>query len=119
MTIKPSFPATTPTKKPIIWSISGADGSGGAVIAADIQTGHSLKVEVCHLITANTVQNSKRVSSINPIEVKILAEQAQALRIDKPPAVIKIGLIVNGEQINWLVALLLSLKAQLPDLLVV
>ena len=119
MTINSSFLASKLTKKPIIWSISGADCSGGAGIAADIKTGHSLKVEVCHLITANTVQNSKRVSSINPIEVKILAEQAQALRIDKPPAVIKIGLIVNGEQINWLVALLLSLKAQLPDLLVV
>jgi hydroxymethylpyrimidine kinase/phosphomethylpyrimidine kinase/thiamine-phosphate diphosphorylase len=119
MTINSSFLASKLTKKPIIWSISGADCSGGAGIAADIKTGHSLKVEVCHLITANTVQNAKRVSSINPIEVKILAEQAQALRIDKPPAVIKIGLIANGEQINWLVALLLSLKAQLPDLLVV
>ncbi|MBA6417258.1 thiamine phosphate synthase [Colwellia sp. 6M3] len=119
MTINSSFLASKLTKKPIIWSISGADCSGGAGIAADIKTGHSLKVEVCHLITANTVQNSKRVSSINPIDVKILAEQAQALRIDKPPAVIKIGLIANGKQINWLVALLLSLKAQLPDLLVV
>ena len=29
-------------KKPIIWTISGSDCSGGAGIAADIKTGHGL-----------------------------------------------------------------------------
>ena len=107
------------TAKPILWTISGADCSGGAGIAADIKTGHSLGVEVCHLITANTVQNSHKLLSINPTDVKILAQQAQALRFDKPPRVIKIGLIANSVQINWLVALLSELKQQITDLLVV
>jgi len=38
-------------KKPIIWTISGSDCSGGAGIAADIN-GSWFGVEVCHLITA-------------------------------------------------------------------
>ena len=107
------------SKKPIMWSISGADCSGGAGIAADIKTGHNLGVEVCHLITANTVQNSSVFYSVNPTAVDILAQQAQALRFDKPPAVIKIGLIANVDQINWLTLLLTQLKSQLPNLLVV
>lgn len=107
------------TAKPILWTISGADCSGGAGIAADIKTGHSLGVEVCHLITANTVQNSHKLLSINPTDVKVLAQQAQALRFDKPPCVIKIGLIANSVQISWLVNLLLELKQQIKGLIVV
>ena len=107
------------SKKPIMWSISGADCSGGAGIAADIKTGHNLGVEVCHLITANTVQNSSVFYSVNPTAVDILAQQAQALRFDKPPAVIKIGLIADDEQIHWLILLLSQLKSELPNLLVV
>jgi hydroxymethylpyrimidine kinase/phosphomethylpyrimidine kinase/thiamine-phosphate diphosphorylase len=119
MTFTTSLPTRKFKQKPIIWTISGADCSGGAGIAADIKTGHNLNVEVCHLITANTVQNSAELSAVNVIEVKVLAQQAQALRFDKAPAVIKIGLMVNSAQINWLVATLLILKQQLPDLLVV
>ncbi|MGB2740537.1 MAG: thiamine phosphate synthase [Cognaticolwellia sp.] len=119
MTFNASSPVMSSKHKPIIWTISGADCSGGAGIAADIKTGHNLHVEVCHLITANTVQNSTELSAIHPVEVAILAEQAQALRFDKPPSVIKIGLIANSVQLIWLVALLSALKQQLPNLHVV
>ena len=117
--IKSETKITAKNPKPILWTISGADCSGGAGIAADIKTGHRLDVEVCHLITANTVQNSTKLLSINPTEIAILAEQAQALRFDKPPRAIKIGLIANSAQINWLVSLLSELKQQITDLIVV
>jgi len=96
--------------KTIVWTISGADCSGGAGIAADIKTGHSLGVEVCHLITANTVQNSKQLESINPVSIDILAQQAKLLMADKPPRVIKIGLLANVEQVDWLTNLLTLMK---------
>jgi len=105
--------------KPILWTLSGADCSGGAGIAADIKTGHNLKVEVCHLISANTVQNARKLFAINAVDVSVLAAQAQALRVDKPPTAIKIGLIANSEQITWLVPWLSALKQQLPDLIIV
>lgn len=89
-------------KKPIIWTISGSDCSGGAGIAADIKTGHALDVEVCHLITANTVQNSHQLVSVNPVDVSILEEQWCVLEQDKFPQAIKIGLIANEAQVNWL-----------------
>ena len=98
------------TKKPIIWTISGSDCSGGAGIAADIKTGHGLGVEVCHLITANTVQNSSKLISVNPVPIDILQQQFDALIADKPPAVIKIGLVANVEQVQWLAKLLEQVK---------
>ncbi len=105
--------------KPIVWTISGADCSGGAGIAADIRTGHVLGVEVCHLLTANTVQNSTKVASINAIDVDILAQQAQVLMIDKSPDVIKIGLVVNAQQLAFIVQLIAQLRQQLVNLKVV
>jgi hydroxymethylpyrimidine kinase/phosphomethylpyrimidine kinase/thiamine-phosphate diphosphorylase len=97
-------------QKPIIWTISGSDCSGGAGIAADIKTGHALGVEVCHLITANTVQNSKQLISVNPIPVELLQQQVEALIDDKPPLIIKIGLLVTVEQVHWLTETLVRLK---------
>ncbi len=105
--------------KPIVWTISGSDCSGGAGIAADIKTGHSLGVEVCHLITANTVQNSQQLISVNPISVGILQQQFDALITDKPPRVIKIGLLANSEQVAWLVNVLTTLKSESPHVKVI
>jgi len=104
-------------KKPIIWTISGSDCSGGAGIAADIKTGHGLGVEVCHLITANTVQNSQQLLSVNAIAVEILQQQAALLIDDKPPSVIKIGLVANVEQVQWLAELLAQYKEHMPNML--
>ena len=106
-------------KKPIMWSISGSDCSGGAGIAADIKTGHSLGVEVCTLITANTVQNSKQLISVNPVAVDILQQQVTTLIEDKPPAVIKIGLLADNIQALWLASTLQQLKTKLPQLITV
>jgi len=106
-------------KQPIVWSISGADCSGGAGIAADIKTAHGLNVEICHLITANTAQNSRELISINPVPVELLQQQVDALRFDKPPVAIKVGLIATTAQINWLVATINRLKAQDPKLIII
>jgi len=100
----------TTKRKPIIWTISGSDCSGGAGIAADIKTAHCLGIEVCHLITANTVQNSTKLVSINAVSVEILQQQADILLVDKPPTVIKIGLLANSAQVLWLTQLLPQLK---------
>jgi len=107
------------TKKPIVWTISGADCSGGAGIAADIRTAQALSVEVCHLITANTVQNSQKLYSVNATEIEILQQQVDALINDKPPSIIKIGLIVNQKQLNWLSQTLPNIKQALPDVKVI
>ncbi|WP_019029264.1 thiamine phosphate synthase [Colwellia piezophila] len=106
-------------RKPIIWTISGSDCSGGAGIAADIKTGHGLGVEVCHLITANTVQNSSKLISVNPVPIDILQQQFEVLIADKPPSVIKIGLVANVEQVVWLRQIVIQAKQADSNLVVV
>jgi hydroxymethylpyrimidine kinase/phosphomethylpyrimidine kinase/thiamine-phosphate diphosphorylase len=106
-------------RKPIVWTISGSDCSGGAGIAADIKTGHALGVDVCHLITANTVQNSEKLLSVNPIDTDILQQQVNVLIDDKPPSVIKIGLLANIEQVTWLISVLADVKSKYPSLMIV
>lgn len=96
--------------KPIIWTISGADCSGGAGIAADIKTGHSLNTEVCHLITVNTVQNSEVLVSVNPVASELLLEQVECLLTDKVPSAIKIGLIANKEQVAAIVTIIENVR---------
>ena len=107
------------SKKPIVWTISGSDCSGGAGIAADIKTGHALGVEICHLITANTVQNSEKLLSVNPVDTQILQQQLNVLIDDKPPNVIKIGLLANIAQVNWLISALTDVKSKYPSMKVV
>ena len=107
------------TKKPIIWTISGADCSGGAGIAADIKTAHGLGVEICHLITANTVQNSTELIAVNPVTIELLQQQVDALYFDKAPSVIKIGLVANTEQVIWLITTIQTLKVRNPRLIIV
>lgn len=97
------------TKRPILWTIAGSDCSGGAGIQADIKTGHALGLEVCTLITANTVQNSQTLVSVNPVAVELLQQQFDTLLADKPPAAIKIGMLANNAQLAWLIETLETL----------
>ena len=105
--------------KPIIWTISGSDCSGGAGIAADIKTGHVLGAEVCHLSTANTVQNSRQLLAINPTSIDILQQQVDCLIVDKPPQIIKVGLLANSEQVTWLIKAIQQIKFVFPDVQIV
>lgn len=102
------------TGRPTIWTIAGSDCSGGAGIQADIKTAQALNCEVCSFITANTVQNSNSVLSINPVAIEVLEQQFQALLTDKPPVAVKIGLVVNNAQIIWLINTIQIIKQQYP-----
>lgn len=97
-------------KRPILWTIAGSDCSGGAGIQADIKTGHALGMEVCTLMTANTVQNSRKLVSVNPVPIELLQQQVETLLSDKAPAAIKIGMLANNAQLDWLIETLETLQ---------
>ena len=105
--------------KAIVWSIAGADCSGGAGIAADIKTVHSLGGEICHVITANTVQNAKGLYAVNPILVDVIRNQLDTLKDDKIPHAIKIGLIASDAQLLLLIDWLTIFKRSQKDVVVV
>lgn len=78
---------------PIILSIAGHDPSGGAGIQADIEAILAQGCRAATALTCLTVQDSRDVSRLVPVEPGLVSEQALTVLADLPVAVIKIGLI--------------------------
>ncbi|MBE0365109.1 hydroxymethylpyrimidine kinase / phosphomethylpyrimidine kinase / thiamine-phosphate diphosphorylase [Pseudoalteromonas ulvae UL12] len=98
--------------KSIIWTIAGSDSSGGAGIQADIKAIESFGGHACTIITALTAQNSMGVDAINAVSIEVLESQFSALESDMPANVIKIGLLANVQQVEFIAAKLAHFKAQ-------
>ncbi|RRQ21470.1 bifunctional hydroxymethylpyrimidine kinase/phosphomethylpyrimidine kinase [Thiohalobacter thiocyanaticus] len=100
---------------PVVLTFAGNDPSGGAGIQADIE---ALASQGCHcapVITALTVQDTRDIHSLAPIDGILVAEQARAVLEDMPVAVIKIGLLGSVDIIENIHAVLIDY----PDIPVV
>ena len=76
--------------------IAGSDSSGGAGIQADLKTAQGFGVYAQTAITAVTVQNTRGVSSVNPVDPGIVSAQIAAALNDIGADVIKIGMLGNA-----------------------
>ncbi|HRY15073.1 MAG: hydroxymethylpyrimidine/phosphomethylpyrimidine kinase [Candidatus Competibacteraceae bacterium] len=74
-------------------TLAGNDPSGGAGIAADIETLISLGCHPAPVITALTVQDTHNVQALWPVAAEELLAQARAVLEDMPVMTFKIGLI--------------------------
>ncbi len=81
----------------IILTISALDPSGGAGASADIKTVKALGFHPCSIITALTVQNSRKLLSVHPTPSEVIREQFLALLEDFEFSAVKIGVIPNSE----------------------
>ena len=88
--------------KPVVLCIAGSDSSGLAGIQQDVKTCEALGVHAATAITAITAQNNQQLFSINPVAIDKLEQQIDAALALKPQ-LIKIGLLVNAEQVQLLV----------------
>ena len=73
--------------------IAGSDSSGGAGIQADIKTITALGSYAMTAITAVTIQNTKGVKSIIPIDPKQISNQIEFTSKDIRPDAVKIGML--------------------------
>ncbi|MFO1372603.1 MAG: hydroxymethylpyrimidine/phosphomethylpyrimidine kinase [Candidatus Competibacteraceae bacterium] len=78
-------------------TLAGNDPSGGAGIAADLETLISLGCHPAPVITALTVQDTHNVHALLPVNPEQLIAQARAVLEDLPVAVFKIGLIGSAD----------------------
>jgi len=80
----------------VVLTIAGSDPSGGAGVQADLRAiavhGHVGAA----VITALTVQNSRGVSAVSPVDPRLVADQIRAVITDMPLAAIKIGMLGNA-----------------------
>lgn len=78
-------------------TIAGSDPSGGAGIQADLKTFHQFDVYGEAVLTLVTVQNTQRVSRVEPMQPDLVAEQILAVIDDIPPAAAKTGALGSAE----------------------
>jgi hydroxymethylpyrimidine/phosphomethylpyrimidine kinase len=92
--------------RPVVLSIAGYDPSSGAGITADIKTiaAHGCYGITC--ITALTVQSSRGVLRMDPIEGRIITETLEELAIDVDIAAVKVGMVGSAEAARAVAAFL-------------
>lgn len=100
---------------PVVLTIAGFDGSGGAGIQGDTNTINALGCYPTSVLTALPVQNTGGVKAIHSIPSEIVALQLQTILEDIRPDAIKIGMVHTQE----LVAVIVSMLQQYPDIPVV
>jgi hydroxymethylpyrimidine/phosphomethylpyrimidine kinase len=92
--------------------IAGSDSSGGAGIQADTKTITALGSYAMTAITAVTIQNTKGVRSIVPIDPKEISNQIEFTSNDIRPDAIKIGMLHSTKVINSVINSLNFIKVK-------
>ena len=83
-----------------ILSIGGSDPSSGAGIQSDIKTFSNHDAYGFTIVTAITSQNTKKVTSIEPVSAKSLRAQLDSILSDFHIDAIKIGMVYDSQTIS-------------------
>jgi len=93
-----------------ILSIGGSDPSSGAGIQSDIKTFSNHNVYGFTAVTAITSQNTRKVTSIEPVSTKSLRAQLDSILSDFHIDAIKIGMVYNSQIIKVIYSKLRNTK---------
>ena len=69
-----------------ILTIAGSDPTGGEGLQADIKTLNTIGVYAAAVVTCITVQNSRGVTKVEPLQPELVREQINAVLEDHPVA---------------------------------
>ena len=78
---------------PVALTIAGSDSGGGAGIQADLKTFQRFHVFGTSVITAITAQNTLGVASWEPVSMRVVRDQLDAVAADLRPAALKSGML--------------------------
>ena len=93
-----------------ILSIGGSDPSSGAGIQSDIKTFSNHDVYGFTVVTAITSQNTRKVTTIEPVSAKSLRAQLDSILSDFHIDAIKIGMVYNSQIIKVIHSKLRNIK---------
>jgi len=93
-----------------ILSIGGSDPSSGAGIQSDVKTFSNHNVYGFTAVTAITSQNTRKVTSIEPVSTKSLRAQLDSIFSDFHIDAIKIGMVYNSQIIKVIHSKLRNIK---------
>jgi hydroxymethylpyrimidine/phosphomethylpyrimidine kinase len=100
-----------PQTPPIVLTFAATDPSGGAGLQADILTLSSMGCHPLSVVTAVTIQDTRGVEDVLPIDAEWVADQARFILEDMAVAVFKIGMLGSTENI----AAIAEIVADYPD----
>jgi hydroxymethylpyrimidine/phosphomethylpyrimidine kinase len=93
-------------QRPVILSIAGFDPSSGAGITADVKTIAAHRCYGVTCITALTVQSTRGVKRVEPVEGRVITETLEELANDLDIAAVKIGMLGSTEAARSVAAFL-------------
>jgi hydroxymethylpyrimidine/phosphomethylpyrimidine kinase len=85
---------------PVVLVLAGLDPSGGAGLAADIETLTAHGCIAAPVATAITAQNTMGVLTVSEVDTVLVEQQARAVMEDMPIAAIKTGLLASRENVE-------------------
>ena len=83
------------TPEPVVLTIAGFDPSAGAGIVADLKTFAAHGCYGVAAVTAITVQNTRGVDDVHPVEAHVLKECLRALFADTSVKAVKVGMVAT------------------------
>ncbi len=100
---------------PIVLTFAASDPTGGAGLQADLLTLASMGCHPLSVLTALTVQDTRGVDGLLPVEADWVADQARKLLEDMPVAAFKLGVLGSVEN----AAAIAEIIADYPEIPVV
>ena len=105
------------TRRPLVLVFGGLDPSG-AGLQADIETCFALGCHALPIATANTIQSTVQLRSVEGIRPELILQQARHLFRDiGPVGACKIGVLPNAETVEAVVEIIRPWSAQIPVIL--
>ena len=92
--------------KAVAMAVAGLDPSGGAGLSADIRAFTALGVYCAPVISAITVQDTRGVYAVRPVEADLLKRQLEAVLEDLRPSWAKVGVLYSAENVKLVAELL-------------
>lgn len=104
-------------ERPVVLTLAGHDPSGGAGQPADIEAIRAMGCHPASVLTCLTVQDTRDVHAVRPVEPAWVRRQAEAVLADLPVAVIKIGALGSAAVAATVADLLRERRLRLPVVL--
>ena len=81
----------------IALSVAGSDPTGGAGLQLDLQVFRALGVHGAGVVTALTIQDTKKVHRVLPAFPSVVTDQLRALLSDVTPHAVKLGMLASDD----------------------